>query len=61
MKIFCHRQELLAQKFFSAKCTLIFMLFVLVLLTRGGFHKPIYALRQALTLYAKLLCTLFEA
>ena len=25
------------------------------LLTRGGFHKPIYALRQALTLCAKLL------
>ena len=23
--------------------------------TRGGFHKPIYTLRQAFTLYAKLL------
>ena len=29
--------------------------------TRGGFHKHIYALCQALTLYAKLLRTLFEA
>ena len=48
----CHLSMLL-----DLKITFSLVLFCLCD-SRSGFHKPIYALLQALTLYAKLLCTM---